>query len=188
MSHIAGCPAALSPQLTCACNTIAAMPAKKPSSFKRRASEAKRQRDLGWKIPRMAGAEMFYKIWEKLNSIMRFSILGEVATTEEVSAGLGSTVAEQHGITADMRTKYDAARLDFCMQRLTNTISRWNFPGDPPPTTVTQATPVPAQSAPTQPLASTEDQERALVNAWNLTNAVGCAVRVKDRHFAARMG
>ena len=55
------------------------------------------------------------------------------------------------------------------------------FPGDLPPTTVTQATPVPAQSAPTQPLSSAEDQERALVNAWNLTNAVGCAVRVKDR-------
>lgn len=81
----------------------------------------------------MAGAEMFYKIWEKLNSIMRFSILGEVATTEEMSSGLGSTVAEQHGITADMRTKFDANRLDFCMQRLTDTVSRWNFPGDPPP-------------------------------------------------------
>jgi hypothetical protein len=81
----------------------------------------------------MSGAEMFFKIWDKLNSIMRFSILGEVATTEEVSSGLGSTVAEQHGITADMRTKYDAAGLDAVMQQLTNSIARWNFPGSPPP-------------------------------------------------------
>ena len=65
------------------------------------------------------------------------------------------------------------------------------FPGDPPPQAAATppaqvvATPVapPAavQATPAPVAVSTEDEERKLVSAWNLTNAVGCAVRVKDR-------
>jgi recombination protein RecT len=65
------------------------------------------------------------------------------------------------------------------------------FPGDPPaqaaatPPVQVAANPVapPAavQATPAPVATSTEDEERKLVNAWNLTNAVGCAVRVKDR-------
>jgi len=85
----------------------------------------------------MAGADFLWTVFEGLNAIMRQAILGEVGTTEDMATGLGSSVGEQHGITADIRTKYDAVRLDGAMQRIVNAISRWNFPGDPPPKYVT---------------------------------------------------
>lgn len=65
------------------------------------------------------------------------------------------------------------------------------FPGDPPPQAAATppvqvvatpvAPPVAVQATPAPVAVSTEDEERKLVSAWNLTNAVGCAVRVKDR-------
>ena len=81
----------------------------------------------------MRGAETFLNIFNILNGLMRFAIMGEVGTTQEMSSGLGSSVGEQHGITADQRIKYDAVDLEHTMQQLVNTLNRWNCPGDPPP-------------------------------------------------------
>lgn len=80
----------------------------------------------------MTGAEMFRTIFEMLNDYMTDAILGEIGTTQEMNAGLGSGVADQHGMTADDRVKYDAVDLERPMQRLVNALYRWNDPGIPP--------------------------------------------------------
>lgn len=83
--------------------------------------------------PSMVGASFFLEVFREINSIIRNSILGESATTEAVAAGMGGSGPDQHGITADLRTKYDANRLEYPMQRLVNAITRWNYPGSPSP-------------------------------------------------------
>lgn len=81
----------------------------------------------------MAGAEFLTSIWNLCNGFMEQAILGEVATTQSMPGGIGSTAADQHGITADERVKYDANDLEYPIQRLVNALNRWNCPGDPPP-------------------------------------------------------
>jgi hypothetical protein len=81
----------------------------------------------------MRGAETFLNIWNMLNGLMRFAIMGETGTTEATATGLGSSVGDQHGMTADQRIKYDAVDLEATLQQLVNTLNRWNCPGDPPP-------------------------------------------------------
>ena len=81
----------------------------------------------------MQGAQTFLGIYNLLNNLMRMAIMGEVGTTQEMSSGLGSSIGEQHGKTADERVKYDAVTLEWPMQQWTNTLNRWNCPGDPAP-------------------------------------------------------
>jgi hypothetical protein len=81
----------------------------------------------------MQGADFQWDIIQGLNAIIRQTIMGEVGTTGAMSTGLNSDMGEQHGITADERTKYHAVDLETPIQRLINTLSRYMAPGVRPP-------------------------------------------------------
>jgi hypothetical protein len=83
----------------------------------------------------MAGSQMQWSIVTGINELIRQTILGESLTTQGAgSGGLNSNVAEQHGITADDRVRYDAQDLETPMQKLTRVLNRMNCPGNPCPT------------------------------------------------------
>ena len=77
----------------------------------------------------MSGSDFQWTVINGLNSIIRQSIMGEIGTTGGMSTGLGSDMGEQHGMTADERTKYDATDLETPMQKLTNFVYKYVYPG-----------------------------------------------------------
>lgn len=81
----------------------------------------------------LQGADFQWTVIQSLNSQIRSAILGEVATTGAMNTGLGSSLADQHGMTADERVKYDAVDLEAPLQKLVNLISRIIAPGVRPP-------------------------------------------------------
>lgn len=81
----------------------------------------------------MTGANMQWTIVTGINELIRSAILGESLTTEAHPTGLGSSAAEQHGMTADDRTRYDARDLETPWQKLVNVLNRKNCIGTPPP-------------------------------------------------------
>jgi len=76
---------------------------------------------------------MQWTIVTGINELIRSCILGESLTTEASNTGLGSNLGDQHGITADDRTKYMAQDLEYPMQRLVNVLNKKNCPLNPPP-------------------------------------------------------
>jgi hypothetical protein len=81
----------------------------------------------------MQGTNFYFQMIDYYNSIFTDYILGEALTTSTAATGLGSGVAQAHEDTADDRVKYDATDLEHPLQRLVNTLNRWNCPGNPPP-------------------------------------------------------
>lgn len=88
---------------------------------------------IDFKMQSMSGAEFFYQLWDLCNQLMNDAILGEVGSTQAMPSGIGSNLADQHGVTAEERVKYDATDLEHPMQMLVNVLNRWNCPGDPAP-------------------------------------------------------
>ncbi len=83
--------------------------------------------------PSMAGADLYLKVIEMLNEQMEGAILYETLTHTADPTGIGAGAADAHQTTAEVRTKYDALNLDCTMQKLVNTLNRWNCPGNPAP-------------------------------------------------------
>lgn len=81
----------------------------------------------------MQGSNFFQTQIEYYNDIMTDYILGETLTTAVGATGMGSGVAQAHEDTSDDRVKYDAADLEHVMQRMVETLNRWNCPGSPAP-------------------------------------------------------
>jgi phage gp29-like protein len=81
----------------------------------------------------LSGADFQWTIIQGLNGLIRQAIMGEVGTTGAMSTGLSSDMGEQHGITADERTKYDAVDLETPMQKLVNVLAKYIAPGVRPP-------------------------------------------------------
>jgi hypothetical protein len=81
----------------------------------------------------MQGTNFYFQMIDYYNSIFTDYILGEALTTSTAATGLGSGVAQAHEATADDRVKYDATDLEYPMQRIVDTLNRWNCPGNPSP-------------------------------------------------------
>lgn len=81
----------------------------------------------------MQGSNFFFELIRYIDDIMTDYILGETLTTAVGATGMGSGVAQAHEDTADDRVKYDAKDLEYPLQRLVETLNRWNFPGNPCP-------------------------------------------------------
>lgn len=81
----------------------------------------------------MSGAEMQWTIVTGINEMIRAAIMGESLTTRGGNTGLGSNLGEQHGMTADERTKYDAVDLETPMNKLVRFLNKKNCPGNPCP-------------------------------------------------------
>ena len=81
----------------------------------------------------MTGAQMQWTVVTGINEMIKSCILGESLTTQSANTGLGSNLGEQHGITADDRTKYFAQDLEFPLQKLVNILNKKNCPFNPPP-------------------------------------------------------
>lgn len=81
----------------------------------------------------MNGSQMMWTIVTGINEMIRSAIMGESLTTRASPTGLGSNLADQHGATADDRTKYHCTDLETPMQKLTDLLNSRNCPGNPSP-------------------------------------------------------
>jgi hypothetical protein len=81
----------------------------------------------------MSGAEMQWTVVTGLNELIRMAVLGETLTTRGGNTGLGSNLGEQHGMTADERTKYDAVDLETPLNKMLRFLNKKNCPGNPCP-------------------------------------------------------
>lgn len=79
------------------------------------------------------GTDMQWTVITGINEMIRSAILGEDLTTRSSATGLGSNLAEQHGVTADERIKYDATDLETPMNKLVHVLNKKNCPMNPPP-------------------------------------------------------
>lgn len=85
--------------------------------------------------PSNSGAQLFEAIVTRyFDDIMRSYIMGQTLTTEAVSTGLGSGVAQAHEATFNRIVTYDATNLDSTITtELIAVLNRWNCPGNPCP-------------------------------------------------------
>lgn len=81
----------------------------------------------------MGGAEMQWTIVTGINEMIRAAVMGESLTTRGGNTGLGSNLGEQHGMTADERTKYDATDLETPMNKMVRFLNKKNCPLNPCP-------------------------------------------------------
>jgi hypothetical protein len=71
-------------------------------------------------------------ITEYFDGIMRRMVLGQSLSSDTAPTGMGSGVAEFHGMTLARIIKYDAGNLDETMQYLLNILAQYNTPGVEP--------------------------------------------------------
>jgi phage gp29-like protein len=72
-------------------------------------------------------------VTEYFDAIIKETIIGQTLTSDTAATGLGSGVADLHGMTLARIIKYDATNLDATIQAdLIDLLYRWNCPGVPP--------------------------------------------------------
>jgi hypothetical protein len=81
----------------------------------------------------MTGAQMQWTVITGINELIKLAIKGENLTSEAHPTGIGSGLGEQHGITKDDRTKYDANDLETPMQKFVRNLNKYNCPFNPCP-------------------------------------------------------
>ncbi len=84
----------------------------------------------------MTGAQMQWTVITGINELIKLAIKGENLTSEAHPTGIGSGLGEQHGMTKDSRTKYDATDLETPMQKVVRFLNKYNCPFNPCPTYV----------------------------------------------------
>ena len=76
----------------------------------------------------MTGAQMQWTVITGINELIRSAIMGESLTTQGGATGLGSNLADHHGMTGDDRIKYDSQDLETPLQKIVNLIYEYTFP------------------------------------------------------------